>query len=93
MTAKGLPSSLHSCGVTARGCTSASLARCMAMATGVMHAWLQACTALVEPTDAFFDKVFVMCEDEGLRRNRLALLRDIAALPAGIINFAQLPGF
>ena len=43
--------------------------------------------------DTFFDKVFVMCEDEGVRQNRLALLRDIAALPLGIINFAQLPGF
>lgn len=58
-----------------------------------MHAVLQVCRALVEPMDAFFDKVFVMCEDEGVRQNRLALLRDIAALPLGIVNFAQLPGF
>ena len=57
------------------------------------HACVQVCAALVEPTDAFFDKVFVMCDDEGMRRNRLALLRDIAALPSGIINFAELPGF
>jgi glycyl-tRNA synthetase len=61
--------------------------------TGAVVACAQVCQALVQPTDAFFDKVFVMCDDEGMRRNRLALLRDIAALPSGIINFAQLPGF
>lgn len=54
---------------------------------------LQASQGLIGPTGAFFDSVFVMSEDEAVRQNRLALLRDIAALPMGIIDFAQLPGF
>jgi glycyl-tRNA synthetase len=53
----------------------------------------QVSEALVAPTDAYFDKVFVMCENEAVRQNRLALLRDIAALPAGIVDFSMLPGF
>ena len=37
--------------------------------------FLAAAQQLLGPVDAFFDKVFVMVEDEGVRRNRLALLR------------------
>lgn len=48
---------------------------------------------LEKPVDAFFDKVFVMCEDEGVRKNRLALMREVAGLTAGIIELAELPGF
>ena len=55
--------------------------------------FLAAAEGLVSPLDAYFDKVFVMCEDEGLRRSRLALLRDLAALPRGILDLAELPGF
>ena len=47
----------------------------------------------MEPTGAYFDKVFVMSEDAAVRQNRLSLLRDIAQLPQGIVDFAQLPGF
>jgi len=28
-----------------------------------------------------------------VRQNRLALLRDLAALPAGILDLSELPGF
>ena len=45
------------------------------------------------PVDAYFEQVFVMCDDEAVRQSRLALLRDIGALPSGIVNFAMLPGF
>jgi glycyl-tRNA synthetase len=45
------------------------------------------------PVDAFFDTVFVMCEDAAVRANRLALLREVAALPRGVLDLAQLPGF
>ncbi len=38
-------------------------------------------------------QVFVMCEDEALRRNRLALLRDLAGITAGLADLSQLPGF
>ena len=54
---------------------------------------VQVSQELPEPTAAYFDKVFVMSEDEAVRQNRLAMLRDIGDLPVGIINFAQLPGF
>lgn len=30
---------------------------------------------------------------QAVRQNRLALLRDVAALPAGILDLAELPGF
>lgn len=55
--------------------------------------FLTVAASLVEPTDAFFDKVFVMCEDEAVRANRLALLREVASLPEGVVDFAELPGF
>ena len=54
---------------------------------------LAAAATLVEPSEAFFDKVFVMAEDPELRRNRLALLNAVASLPKGIVDFAELPGF
>ena len=43
--------------------------------TSSVPAFLTAAEQLLEPVDAFFDKVFVMTEDEAVRRNRLALLR------------------
>jgi glycyl-tRNA synthetase len=49
--------------------------------------------ALVGPINAFFDQVLVMAEDEALRRGRLGLLQQIAALPDGIVDLAQLQGF
>lgn len=48
---------------------------------------------LSEPLDRFFANVFVMAEDAALRRNRLALLRDVAALPRGVVDLSLLPGF
>lgn len=47
----------------------------------------------MQPLDAYFEKVFVMCDEEEVRNSRLALLRDIASLTDGIIDFSQLPGF
>jgi glycyl-tRNA synthetase len=55
--------------------------------------WLAAVQPLVAPIDAFFDKVFVMCDDEKVRDNRLALLRDVAAITKGFVDLSQLPGF
>lgn len=54
---------------------------------------VQVSQQLVKPTAAYFDKVFVMSENEAVRQNRLAALRDIGNLPKCIINFPQLPGF
>ena len=58
-----------------------------------MQEWVQVVEPLVEPIDSFFDSVFVMCEDEGVRRNRLALLRDVAGVTKGVMDLSQLPGF
>ena len=55
--------------------------------------FLSCCEDLVEPLNAYFDKVFVMTEDEAVRQSRLALLRDVASLPSGILSLAELPGF
>ncbi|GBF89751.1 hypothetical protein Rsub_02921 [Raphidocelis subcapitata] len=55
--------------------------------------WLAAVSGLAGPIDAFFEGVFVMTDDEAVRRNRLALLRDVAGVSAGFFDLAQLPGF
>ena len=41
---------------------------------------------------AFFDTVFVMAENPELRRNRMALCAAVANLPAGVLDFGELPG-
>ena len=55
--------------------------------------FLAATAELVEPVDAYFDKVFVMTDDEQTKQNRLALLKQVASLSDGILDFTQLPGF
>jgi glycyl-tRNA synthetase len=55
--------------------------------------FLMAAEGLIAPLEAYFDDVFVMCEEAARRQGRLALLRDVAALPKGIIDFSELPGF
>ena len=56
-------------------------------------AFLAASEALAAPVDAFFTNVFVMAEDPAVRANRLALVAAVAGLPAGVLDFSQLPGF
>ncbi|XP_027113392.2 glycine--tRNA ligase, chloroplastic/mitochondrial 2-like isoform X2 [Coffea arabica] len=48
---------------------------------------------LLQPLEDFFNNVFVMVEDEKIRKNRLALLQKIAELPKGIADLSVLPGF
>ncbi|KAK1558545.1 hypothetical protein Q3G72_003553 [Acer saccharum] len=48
---------------------------------------------LVQPLEDFFNNVFVMVEEERIRKNRLALLKKIADLPRGIADLSVLPGF
>ncbi|XP_027106595.2 glycine--tRNA ligase, chloroplastic/mitochondrial 2 isoform X2 [Coffea arabica] len=48
---------------------------------------------LLQPLEDFFNNVFVMVEDERIRKNRLALLQKIAELPKGIADLSVLPGF
>ena len=48
---------------------------------------------LRDPINTFFDKVLVMAEDEAVRRNRLALVYAIAAIPDGVVDLSQVMGF
>jgi glycyl-tRNA synthetase beta chain len=43
-----------------------------------------------EPVDRFFDKVMVMVEDEGVRANRLALLRTLLKEFSTIADFSEI---
>ena len=42
------------------------------------------------PVDAFFDKVMVMVDDERVRSNRLALLRDLLSEFSTIVDFSEI---
>ena len=48
---------------------------------------------LKAPINAYFEKVLVNAEDETLRKARLALVQQIAALPAGVGDLSKLQGF
>jgi glycyl-tRNA synthetase beta chain len=43
-----------------------------------------------EPVDRFFDKVMVMVDDQGVRANRLALLRKLLKEFSGIADFSEI---
>jgi glycyl-tRNA synthetase len=58
-----------------------------------VDAVLSALGQLTQPINAFFDRVMVMAEDESVRRNRLALVYRIAALPDGLVDLSQVMGF
>lgn len=45
---------------------------------------------LKEPIDAFFDKVLVMSENESVRSNRIALLKDLVRLFDRVARFSKL---
>ncbi|WP_168016697.1 glycine--tRNA ligase subunit beta [Halomonas salinarum] len=51
---------------------------------------LDALASLREPVDRFFDDVMVMADDDGVRRNRLALLANLQALFLGVADIAEL---
>jgi len=48
---------------------------------------------LIPSINTFFDKVLVMAEDEKVRQNRLALVKQIAGLSDGIADLSKLEGF
>ncbi len=54
---------------------------------------LRSLSALVEPINRFFVEVLVMADDEKLRRNRIALVQQVAYLPQGIADLSKLEGF
>jgi glycyl-tRNA synthetase beta chain len=53
---------------------------------------LQALVGLRAPVNDFFERVMVMDEDPIKRNNRLALLRDVQELLAGVADLSRLPG-
>eukprot|EP00741_Cyanophora_paradoxa_P009065 tig00001466_g8778.t1 len=63
-------------------------------AAASLGAWLEAFDAvLAGPIDAFFEKVFVMAEEAAVKRNRIALLRRVAATATGLLDFPEIQGF
>ena len=38
-------------------------------------------------------QVFIMCDEEGLRNNRLAFMCQLASLLNGVLDLSELPGF
>ena len=54
------------------------------------HQSLSAMARLREPVDAFFDAVMVMADDPVVRRNRLHLLGQLAAILSSVADIAQL---
>jgi glycyl-tRNA synthetase len=58
-----------------------------------VDAVLGALQALTDPINAFFEAVLVMAEDEAVRRNRLALVYAVAAIPDGVVDLSQVMGF
>ncbi|KAE8673537.1 Glycine--tRNA ligase 2 [Hibiscus syriacus] len=55
--------------------------------------FIEMSSELVQPLEEFFNEVFVMVEDERIRKNRLCLLKKIADLPKGVADLSVLPGF
>ena len=53
---------------------------------------LAAIATLQEPIAHFFEEVMVMAEDEKLRANRLAILRDLAALVKQVADLSKIAG-
>ena len=61
--------------------------------TAEVDNFLQVVSQMVPTINRFFDEVLVMAEEEGLRRNRLALMQRIAGLAEGIADLSYLEGF
>jgi glycyl-tRNA synthetase beta chain len=62
------------------------------VATGEHKTALAGIAAMRPAVDAFFDEVLVMCDDAGLRSNRLALMQDLAELFLSFADFTKLRG-
>jgi glycyl-tRNA synthetase len=58
-----------------------------------VNEFLNIVVKLIPSINTFFDKVLVMAEDEKVRQNRLALVKQIAGLSDGIADLSKLEGF
>lgn len=63
-----------------------------ALETGDYASALMLLSQVKPQVDAFFDGVLVIADDEAVRRNRLALLRECAGLFAQVADFSRLQG-
>lgn len=59
---------------------------------GDYSGYLQAFAVLKSPVDAFFDSVMVMAEDPVVRKNRLALLKDLREQMNRVADLSKLSG-
>ena len=78
-TEQDLYRQMNACGLGARSGRDDYIARLATLA------------GLRDYVDAFFDEVMVMCEDESLRNNRLALLGELRALFLAVADISRLP--
>ncbi len=60
---------------------------------GSVEDFLSAFQPMVPAIRRFFDEVLVMAEEEELRRNRLALLQEVAGLAEGVVDLTLVEGF
>jgi len=60
------------------------------LSQGLYSEALQQLASLREPVDRFFDDVMVMCDDDDLRQNRLALLSSLSALFLNVADLSRL---
>jgi len=60
---------------------------------GSVDEFLNMVAGLVPAINAFFDQVLVMAEADDLKRNRLALVAQVARLSDGIADLSTLEGF
>jgi glycyl-tRNA synthetase beta chain len=61
-----------------------------ALDRGDVSAGLRALAALAAPLDTFFTEVLVICDDEGLRAARLALLARVERLFLRLADVSRL---
>ncbi|MBF0343942.1 MAG: glycine--tRNA ligase subunit beta [Nitrospirae bacterium] len=61
-----------------------------AVVNGEFRRALESITGLIEPINVFFDKVLVMDKDEQIRRNKLALLREILRTTSKIADISKM---
>ncbi|MCL0085132.1 glycine--tRNA ligase subunit beta [Thermodesulfovibrionales bacterium] len=73
-----------------RGVEAAALGIYELINEGRYYEAIMVLMTLKDPINTFFDKVFVMDKDEGIRQNRLSLIKDIHLLAKQIADFGGL---
>jgi glycyl-tRNA synthetase len=71
----------------------AALKNSAARQPATVDEFLTIVAALLPAINTFFDQVLVMAEDKKVRRNRLALVAQVASLSNGIADLSRLEGF